>query len=498
MKKKTIDTLSQSGVILKEKCLPRTAYHRHLATQATDKKEWLATLKTLSAQYAVYFHDFLHEKKPYLLFEKGEDGVYWNYNTENGIYEELPGTIVRGIIIDLLFKEQLAMYATESFAKDILARFRAQYSERGVKYDDFDTSDVWFHCKNGWVHTMTREFEDHTPARLSRRISAVVFQKDALCPTYDTFLDIDMRLAADQIQALDQFSGLILTPDISRQKMLTIIGRPGCGKSTLVEVWMKILGDCATEKKLTALTGDSYRFAGSDLVGKTMCWFDEVDVKRAEMGSNLINLITGANILVERKGVNGIVRAKNRVKCILTANNLPRSVEAGAYRRMLLLPVENSFSDSDTADHNMANKLATEMSGIFNRMLRGLSTLKSSGFVKIEGHEDIIEDYKIASDPIAEFLDTYFEPAGEEFTIDTSVLFIAYKEFMGVKNQVYEKTCRQFGRAVASQSLIKFKSIKNRKRSDKNIRCWAGLTLKNEYEIVSEFGMIREKSTTIF
>jgi putative DNA primase/helicase len=373
------------------------------------------------------------------------------------------------------------------------------YSERGSRYNDFDDVGDFFHAHNGWVNLVKGVLEPHTPERMSRRKSAVVFDKDARCPLYDTFLDTDMRLEKDQVRVVDQFSGLCLVGDISHQKMLTLIGRPGCGKSTLLNAWVHTLGDMSVERKLTELTGDAMRFAGSTFVGATLCWFDEVDVKKAEMGNTLGTLITGSHINIERKGVNGILRGRNTMKCVLTANRLPNAAELGIYRRLILIELKHSFSDSGDARLDVGRRLEEEASGILNRMIRGYQDLKKMGtFTMIAGHEDIIETYKAQSDTVAEFLDTYFEPVlgdgdddYDDEGIEGVVLRDAYNHFTNNKSFIL-LTPQKFGRLLASQPLTRFAKIESRvvRKGDNTVRIWSGLRLKNEYEFDVETSAI--------
>lgn len=471
-----------------EMCPERAEYLAHLAEESWGDEKWVKKLNRLKAAYKLAFHNYVAEVYPFLRFELGEDKNYWNY-TDEGVYEEVNYVTVRGLVIKLLIEEDLADATTDSFAKNCLARYRAMFPERGSDYNDFDTDDIWFHAANGWVNLETLEFTPHTPQRLSRRKSAVAYNPEAKCPVYDSFLDTEMQLKQDQVRVIDQFSGLCLTGDIHHQKMLTFIGRPGSGKSTLLNSWTHVLGDLAIERKLTELQGESMRFAGSSFVGSTLCWFDEVDVKKAEMGNALGTIITGEHINVERKGINGIIKTRNSVKCVLTANRLPNTAELGIYRRIILINLSHSFSDSETARLDMADKLKEEASGILNRMIRGLHDLRKMGtFTMISGHADLIEEYKAQSDTIAEFLDTYFVPGDEDDVVETTKLLEAYRHFT-LDKTFGILTPQKFGRLIASQPLTRFSHIKP-KKGIAGVRCWSGLRLAPEWRFHGETNAI--------
>lgn len=475
----------------------RTAYLAHVSEPHWDNDVWVAKWKKLKNDYKLTFHRHVAKVYPNLLYEIGEDRIYWNYNEKTGVYDELVFSTVRGMIVKLLVEEGLDESATEQFAKACLVRYRALYQERARRYDDFDSDDNLFHADNGWVNLTTNEFTPHTPHLESRRKSKVPYQLGATCPSYDSFLDSDLQLAHDQVRVIDQFSGLCLTGDIRHQKMLTLIGRPGSGKSTLLESWSYVLGDLAIQRKLTELQGDAHRFAGASFLGSTLCWFDEVDVKKAEMGNTLGTLITGESINVERKGVTGILRARNTMKCVLTANRLPNTAELGIYRRLILIEIKHSFTDDNTEKVDMLDVLKGEAPGILNRMIRGLNDLKKMrGFTVISGHDDLIEEYKAQSDTVAEFLDTYFVPGGEEDTVTSKQLIDAYKVFTNDRTFMI-LTPQKFGRLLASQPLTRFSKIhRSIERSGGDVyRVWCGLKLKDGFHFESYTNSIVEKET---
>lgn len=478
-------------------CPERAIYKRYINNpESKDDKDFFKKKKALQEQYKLAFHNYFAEVYQHLHFEVGEDGVYWNYNEVSGIYEEINGTTAREWVMRLLIDEDLIASATDATAKTVLARYRSCYTERGHAYDDFDNEDLWFHAENGWVNLESLVFEEHTATRLSRRKSAVAYDAKVVCPVYDKFINEDLLLKEDQIRVIDQFSGLILTKEMKHEKMLTLLGRTGCGKSTLLNTWSRVLGEMALEKKLTELSSESARFAGSQFVGSTLCWFDEVDVKKAEMGNSLGTLVTGKHINVERKGINGIKKAVNSVKCVLTANRLPMTAEIGIYRRLILINITASFVEAGTVDRDIDMKLGNEASGILNRMIKGLQDLRKMGtFTMIAGHDDLIEEYKAQSDTIAEFLDEYFDVGTENDFIETKNIYESYRHFAEGNSWTRSITPQKFGRLLASQPLTRFAKIAPKRTMDS--RGWTGLKLKKEYKF-SETGLILEVFSSDF
>lgn len=488
-----------------------------VAPEATKWKEWKNEKRKLVADpderakldkryknaHFNNFYKYIAKHFPHLIFEKDNEKQYFLYRESNGCYESLTDVYIKEIVTKLYIEEGFAEKGKVGEVRQALLRFRSMFEERGVKLEDFDNTEEWFHCANGWVNVVTREFEPHTPKRLSRFVAAVSYNKDADAPTYEAMMN-SYGLPKDQVRVLHQFSGLCLTGDIKQQKMLVLLGRPGCGKSTVVEIWRKVLGKLAITKSLTTFSNENtVRFVGGQLAGKTLIHFDEADVKRAELGAHISNLVTGDTIDVERKMVNVTdVIVKNRLKCILSANKLPPGQD-GIFRRMILIKFERSFTDEMKADRNLPDKLEAEMSGILNCMLNGLADLRKMGvFTEIAGHDELIEEYKTESDIMAEFLDTFFDPV-INFTeetgmagsgILTTTMFATYRKWAddnGV-GMLLKLTPQKFGRMLAGVSLTKFAKLHTHRTNTS--RTWRGIKPKdgvilnpsNEYYIHQE------------
>lgn len=462
-------------------CPERTKYIVHLTNMDWGSKEDIAVLKELETKYLANFHNYFYKEYPHLLFEKTNDKVYWNYNEETGVYNELSFPEVRSIIINMLITEGFSVKANENNAKNILNKYKSIYKEQGVVYADFDNDGDWFHAKNGWLNVKTLAFENHTPDRMSRRVSEVNYDSKATCPLYDNLLDISLRLSKDKIRVLDQYSGLILTTDMKYSQMLTIISDPGCGKSTILDIWSYILGDMATSMELVEFN-EANAFYKEMLAGKTLAWFDESDVKKSELSTKLGTLITGKFIDFERKGIQGRVVVPNTVKCVLTANDMPPRAQKGAFRRILKVQItRGSFESEGDLDRDFFTKVKAEASGVLNRMILGLQDLrKMNGFTMIEGADEDMEDYMEASDPVSEFMHTHFDYDIDAEPISLYDLTNAYKSWKEKDNYAQSLTPRSFKRLVGGMLTTKLKNIKSKKVSRGIV--FLGLKLKEEYK----------------
>ncbi len=484
MTKKSLDLISELQTLKNDPASDiapeATKWHEWVKNgrkQVSDPDERDKLNKRYRGSHFNNFYKFIAKSYPYLIFEKDNEKQYFLYDENSGLYENLTDVFIKEMITKLYINEGFAERGKVGEVRQALLRFRSMFAERGVKLEDFDNTADWFHCANGWLNVVSRDFEPHTPTRMSRFAATVKYNKEALAPHYEAMMQ-SYKLPTDQVRVLHQFSGLCLTGDIRQQKMLVLLGRPGCGKSTVVEIWRKVLGKIAITKSLTSFSNENtVRFIGGQLAGKTLIHFDEADVKRAELGAHISNLVTGDTIDVERKMVNvDDVIVKNRLKCILSANKLPPGQD-GIFRRMILIKFEKSFTDDMVADRNLPEKLADEMSGILNRMLDGLADLRKMGsFTEIAGHEELIEEYKAESDIMAEFLDTFFEPSNKNLSgVPSNVMFATYRKWAddnGV-GTLLKLTPQKFGRMISGVSLTKFSKMNAVHARNGNI--WHGI-----------------------
>lgn len=469
-------------------CPERTRYYAHLAIEFEERKDdWNKKFKSLRENYLSVYYKVVAEKYEFLLYEKTNDKVYWNYNEETGVYDELSFPEVRNLIIAMLIKDDFNDKANEAAVKSILNKYRSAFKDRGKFYDDFTSNDEWFHANNGWVNLETLEFQAHTSDRLSRFSSAIPYRPDAICPLYDSFLDVESRMPADQVRVLDQYSGYILTNTIEAKQMLIFEGRPGSGKSMLPEIWQAILGKKAVAMSLKKLSGDNNRFSGDELAGKNFCFIDEASPKTKDINESFQNLVTQPTITVERKSIQEKPVVKNQLKMILSLNEMPDHMPPGMLRRYRHILFKRSFYDEGVQDTKIQETiLKDELSGVFNRMLKGLADYKKmGGFTVIAGDEERRQEYDLISDDFSSFLNEHFEPVPSS---DDEVRY-SYKEVRDAFVAEYPKkynaqlSIQGFNKKLISNRLAKFSRInKSRKKGQ---RGYIGFKLKEGHNFVS-------------
>ena len=478
-------------------CQEREDYLEHKADANFGDDDWKKELQRLEKMYIANFHKYVAIKYPYLLFESGEDKSYWNYDADEGVYKGMNFSTVRGLVAHLIIEEGFEVRLNETLVKNILLKYRAIYVERGVTLDSFMTPDNMFPMKNGWFNLDTQELVPHSPERKTLFKSAIAYDKSATCPLWDKFLDEDLQMAKDQVRVIDQFSGYLLTPRIDQHKCLFFDGRTGAGKSTIPLIWRKILGDLSTQASLTSLEGGEVRFMGDVFTHRHFCFFDEANPRTKHINEYFQNLISNETIKVERKGIQEKPQVRNMLKIVVALNEMPDHMPPGMKRRYTHIKFNRSFTEEGTADPRFAEKVIEgELSGVFNRMVRGLKDFeKMGGFTMIEGEEDRRREYDLTSDDFSAFLADNFEPVADGTIRYTGQELLDAFQAQYPKGYNKQLTVRGFNKKLLATRLPEFKNIEYDKSNGK--RGYKGLRLQRDkyfYQKKNEYG---EGATTV-
>ena len=479
-------------------CPERTIYKKFINEPKNQEDDnFFKKKKALEEQYKLAFHNYVAEVYPYLKYEKTNDKVYWNYDEKEGVYKELSFAEVRSFVIKLLIDEGLLRVATESEAKSVLNKLRASFPEWAVTQDDFVTTGSWLHVNNGWLNLDTLELFPHTHEKLSLYKMSVDYNPEAVCPLYDKFLDEDLQMKKDAVRVIDQFSGYMLTDSIEEQVMLVFEGRPGCGKSTIPRIWLKMLGKKGTTASLTSLGQGEARFMGDVFAHRNFCFFDEANPKTQNINEYFMNMVDKDDIKIERKGIQGHSDVRNTLKMVLALNEMPDHQPEGFGRRYRHLLFTRSFTDEGVADRGFQQKIVdNELSGVLNRMLKALIDYKKmGGLTSIEGELERKRNHTLAADDISAFVEEHFMP------VNDGVVRYNYQQmrsaFVNEFPKSYNKqlSVQSFNKKLMSVRLPEFKHITTGRNY--NGRGYVGLKLKKGHSFGEMYEQIRIENEVV-
>ena len=430
----------------------------------------------LAAEFAI-----THEPIYYL-----PEKCFYLYNRKNGTWstvteERLINSI--GILIHNYAREyndnKIDTYSNASVLTAILRLLKGQVENK----DAFaKRKGTFVHCSNTMLEfnekTYKWEKKDFSPHYYSRNQNPTHYNPDSKCPLFLNVL-LSKAMEPDDIEHLQLYLGQCLIGVNLSQTFLLLIGTPGGGKSTLVNVIEGIVGryNC-TELRLEHMTG---RFEISRTNGKTLLTGKDVNSEfMSGPGAGKLKTLTGADTMTaELKNSNEMFDIEGCFNIIITSNSNLRikfdgDIEAWN-RRVMIIKYEKSKTDKVIV--NFAEKLLNEEgAGILNWALEGAAKLlKANGTItKSPRQEGLVKMLLQSSRSFEVFAEMFIHPVVDT-TITTEEVVTTYIRF-----------CEQlewpsFTERKAQQALHKWMRSKfaaplrtDIKRNGKNKRGYSG------------------------
>lgn len=279
-----------------------------------------------------------------------------------------------------------------------------------------DADALWVNTRSG-VLAFARDDAGRASLRLLphdrgqwlTKLAPVNWRRDAPAPRFRAFLDRVQPGEAMQ-GFLQRWFGLSLTGLTGEQKLAFFHGGGANGKSVLVDVIARILGDYAATAKVESLTGKNRRGGGDatpDLMPLVGARF--VRASEPEMGAQLqegtIKELTGGEPIMVRSLHANFITVSPKFKLTISGNHKPevRGSDDGIWRRLLLVPFAVQIPAAER-DHRLVEKLWEERDGIFAWAVEGLLDYLEVGLAEPAEVLDATAEFREESNPVASFL----------------------------------------------------------------------------------------------
>lgn len=263
-------------------------------------------------------------------------------------------------------------------------------------------------CQNGLLHVPTRKLLPHTPKFFNTNCIGYRFEPQAPVPeAWLKFLDEILEGDEEAKSALQEFSGLALTPITRFQKGLMIVGPPRSGKGTIAKVQTDLVGRenvCSP-----TLAGLSQNFGLASMIDKRLAIISDARVSGkvdgATVTENLLRAIGEDSISVHRKFLTNVETILHAKFLVLTNETVALGDASTALpSRFILVQLRKSFLGKE--DLRLADKLLKELPGILNWALAGLDKLLSRGhFVQPRSALETVEAFRVLSSPVTAFVE---------------------------------------------------------------------------------------------
>ena len=269
----------------------------------------------------------------------------------------------------------------------------------------------------GYSRTASMSTAPHAREDMLTKLIPVDYDRAATAPGFDAFLQ---RVLPDRElrQFVQRWMGLSMTALTGEQKLVFLYGGGANGKSVLVDLIARVMGDYAATAKIESLTGRNRRSGGDatpdlvPLIGARM-----VRASEPEEGDRLqeakIKELTGGEPILVRALQEDFVEVRPQFKLTISGNHKPeiRGGDDGIWRRVLLVPFDVQIPLSER-DPLLGEKLWRERAGVLNWMIDGLIDYLEGGLQIPEAITAATAEYREESDPLGTFLTDCCEISG--------------------------------------------------------------------------------------
>jgi len=297
-----------------------------------------------------------------------------------GVYE-VSDAAIEAMVGDLL----LDQYDTGKVS-NLSSRLRGLCHSRGLVLRDARTflgesplfDEPLLCVENGVVHLESGKLLPHDPAYLMTTRFAVKYDPAATCPTFDSWLSESTKIKGrDQVDVLLDVTSQVLDFTRLPEKSPFLFGPTRSGKSTFLELLVKLVGPGATSG-MTMQDLESDQFAIADLYGKRINIDADVSDEYVPSVSNLKRL-TGRDPITANMKYGKRFTFINQALPVFSGNTLPTVGERSRAFMARVVPVSFPHSKEGSEDETLPGRLEAELPGILNRLIEAWRARKARG-----------------------------------------------------------------------------------------------------------------------
>lgn len=256
------------------------------------------------------------------------------------------------------------------------------------------------------------------------------YDENAEAPQFKQFLD-EVLPEAELQNILAEYLGYIFVKNsvLKLEKVLLLYGTGANGKSVLFEILMALLGSQNVAnyslQSLTAENGNSRAM----LVNKLLNYASEINGK---LESNIFKLLISGEPVEARLLYKNTQIISDYARFMFNCNELPKEVENtnAFFRRFIILPFRVTIPPSKQDKELSQRIIQTELSGVFNWVLGGLSRLlQNKNFTESSIVQNEVLQYQKESDSVMMFLEDENYKKSVEQDRPLKDVFLEYKSY---------------------------------------------------------------------
>jgi len=385
---------------------------------------------------AKYIYSKFDEKYHFIKTDK--DNTIWVYDKPFGMYRDCGEDIIRAIVQMIT-----GMFFNKHLCNEVIEVFKTWRKPNYlVTRQQLNGNPQLLNLKNGVYNIDLKILFSHDHKYLFTSQIPVIYDENTKIDKIDTFLK--QVLQAEDIKIIQELIGYCFYRKYHIHKAFMLIGSGRNGKSTLIELIRKLVGeDNCTSVSLQDVVYN--RFTSAKLFGKMGNLYADLSKKSLSQTGAFKMLTGGDRIFADIKHQEGF-EFTNYAKLIYSCNELPRTNDDthAYFSRWFIIEFKNRF-EGENCDENIFDKLTTEkeLSGLFNWAIEGLTRLlETNKFSTSKTTDEIKEEYISRSSPVKAFI------------IKHIMVIVGAKETKADVYNCYKEFCEENGFSVKPSNIF--------------------------------------------
>jgi putative DNA primase/helicase len=275
---------------------------------------------------------------------------------------------------------------------------------------DYDRNPFLLTVGNGTLDLRTGGLRSARPEDLITRATSVPYNPAADCLRWLQFLKEIFPGDTELVDYIQRAAGYSLTGDTTEQCFFVLFGSGANGKTSLLEILVRLLGThAATTPFDTFLVRSNPGAPRNDLAALHGARFVKAAEAehRARLDEALVKQVTGEDTVTARFLFREHFSFKPQFKIWLATNYKPdiRGTDYAIWRRVVPIPFTQEFrKDDPRTDSHLREKLAAELEGILAWAVRGCLAWQKYGLGTASAIESATREYRQESDQVGRFI----------------------------------------------------------------------------------------------
>jgi putative DNA primase/helicase len=344
------------------------------------------------------------------------DGKRWRLDSDGSLFMGGYEEIIQGIAASALSDGQysrresglkLVLKLQQRKTIDNVTTLFKRLPEVPIHLDEFDADPYLFQVANGIIELKTGQFRPTEQGDLCLLFSPIEYDPVATCPEFEKMLLWAMNGDQSRCDFMRRLAGYSMIGHAQEEILPIFQGCGANGKSTVREALRRVLGTYASVAQPGLLVNRDARSQSNDiarLAGTRAVFVSETD-ENDRLAESTVKYITQQEPISARFLHKEFFTFTPRFKCLLATNHKPivRGSDGGIWRRLVLIPFENSLPEDQRDVHFVENVLVPELPGILNWMIGGAVVYNKVGLKIPLSIKAATEEYREKSDVYGEF-----------------------------------------------------------------------------------------------